>query len=105
MTDSYVNIGEIQPTPVILASTAADEELTNGLKQRLTWTENETQALFGALASNGKTLLELADAVGTRTMEQVYCKLQNTRYRFKTDDPEIRRVLRDEFRTYQHSLK
>ena len=38
-------------------------------------------------------------------MEQVYCKLQNTRYRFKTDDPEIRRVLRDEFRTYQHSLK
>ena len=40
--ESYVNIGEIQPTPVILASTAADEELTDGLKQRLTWTENET---------------------------------------------------------------
>ena len=56
--------------------------------------------MFDALASQGKTLEELADAVGTRTIEQVYCKLQNTRRKFKNDDPEIRRVLRSEFQKY-----
>lgn len=68
--------------------------------RRFNWNENETQALFDALASQGKTLEELADAVGTRTIEQVYCKLQNTRRKFKNDDPEIRRVLRSEFQKY-----
>ena len=48
---------------------------------------------------------ELADSVGTRTMEQVYCKLQNMRTKFKNDDPEIRRVLREEFQKYQDSIK
>ena len=38
-------------------------------------------------------------------MEQVYCKLQNLRTKFKNDDPEIRRVLREEFHKYQISLK
>ena len=74
-------------------------------KQRSIWRESETQALFEALATQGRTLEELAEAVGTRTMEQVYCKLQNTRTRFKNDDPEIRRVLREEFKKYQSSLK
>ena len=75
------------------------------VKQRSIWRESETQALFEALATQGRTLEELAEAVGTRTMEQVYCKLQNTRTRFKNDDPEIRRVLREEFKKYQSSLK
>ena len=76
--------------------------------RRYNWNETETQALFKALASStqGKTLEELAEAVGgTRTIEQVYCKLQNTRRKFKNDDPEIRRVLRTEFQKYQKCKK
>ena len=48
---------------------------------------------------------ELASAVGTRTIEQVYCKLQNTRTKFKNNDPEIRRILREEFHKYRNSLR
>ncbi len=37
-------------------------------------------------------------------MAQVYCKLQNLRTKFKNDDPEIKRVLREEFQQYQRTL-
>ena len=114
-----MNIEEIQPKQVHLPSSdelklteqdsneeAEGAEIGNMTgKQRSIWRESETQALFEALATQGRTLEELAEAVGTRTIEQVYCKLQNTRTRFKNDDPEIRRVLREEFKKYQSSLK
>ena len=114
-----MNIEEIQPKQVHLPSSdelklteqesneeAEEAEIGNMTgKQRSIWRESETQALFEALATQGRTLEELAEAVGTRTIEQVYCKLQNTRTRFKNDDPEIRRVLREEFKKYQSSLK
>ena len=80
-------------------------DLGSRTKQRTIWKESETRALFEALAYQNQTLESLAAAVGSRSMEQVYCKLQNTRTKFKNEDPEIRRVLRDEFQKYQHSLK
>ena len=117
--NQVMNIEEIQPKQVHLPSSdelklteqdsneeAEGAEIGNMTgKQRSIWRESETQALFEALATQGRTLEELAEAVGTRTIEQVYCKLQNTRTRFKNDDPEIRRVLREEFKKYQSSLK
>ena len=45
------------------------QHLSTCLYRRINWNEDETQALFGALAAQGKTLEELSEAVGTRTIE------------------------------------
>lgn len=103
--DDCVSIGQIEPTPIPIRDEEDLFEQSTKRQQRKIWKKSETQSLFDALAEQGKTLEQLASAVGTRSIEQVYCKLQNTRTKFKNNDPEIRRVLREEFHKYRLSVR